>query len=531
VSQGLLLSALATFVLGSTSGNASIGALSSLTPAADKVPYFTSSTAAALTDFTSFGRSLVGAADASAAKTLLTLVPGDVGLGNVDNTSDATKNAAAATLTNKTINASANAISNLTTTMFASNVVDTDGTLAANSDSRISSQKAIKSYAVTGPALSTSGNLATFNGTGGKVIQDSGYSINQSLNTTSTVQHAAIELGHASDTTISRVSAGLIAVEGNTVAMLTGVQAFGSRPTFAGNTPYDSANIAAISPTWTGTHTYNNAITAAGGISITAGNLTLSYATGQPIVDLVRSGTLGTDYPSLQLRTGARYDRIRNTTSGLELACGYSGTPSTLLLSTSNLTINSGNSTAIKVLFQDNGSQTGGIGSNSSYLAYFNSSSGANKFYIQQDGTVLVTNTLAPVVDNSTPLGGSGARWTIVYATTGSINTSDMREKFPFRAIRSAELRVADEIIEGLGFYKWKDAVAKKGERKARWHFGAGAQNVVRAFKRQGLNPALYGMWGEDKIKRNGRVATRQSLRPDELALFLIKAQNERLAA
>lgn len=39
----------------------------------------------------------------SAFKTLLSLVKGDVGLGNVDNTSDSTKNAATVTLTNKTL--------------------------------------------------------------------------------------------------------------------------------------------------------------------------------------------------------------------------------------------------------------------------------------------------------------------------------------------------------------------------------------------------------------------------------------------
>ncbi len=51
------------------------------------------------------------------------------------------------TLTNKSIDASNNTVSNLTTAMFAANVVDTDGTLAANSDTRIPSQKAIKTYA------------------------------------------------------------------------------------------------------------------------------------------------------------------------------------------------------------------------------------------------------------------------------------------------------------------------------------------------------------------------------------------------
>ncbi len=44
------------------------------------------------------------------------LVKSDVGLGNVDNTSDATKNAAAVTLTNKTIDAASNTISNIVNT-------------------------------------------------------------------------------------------------------------------------------------------------------------------------------------------------------------------------------------------------------------------------------------------------------------------------------------------------------------------------------------------------------------------------------
>lgn len=46
-----------------------------------------------------------GQTSVSAFKTALTLVKGDVGLGNVDNTSDATKNAASATLANKTLTA------------------------------------------------------------------------------------------------------------------------------------------------------------------------------------------------------------------------------------------------------------------------------------------------------------------------------------------------------------------------------------------------------------------------------------------
>ncbi|WP_315759294.1 MULTISPECIES: hypothetical protein [unclassified Bradyrhizobium] len=164
-------------------------------------------------------------------------------------------------LTNKTINAASNTISNLALSMFASGVVDTDGTLAANSDTRVATQKAVKTYAdqliaandamvfkgvidcstnpnypaadrgwtykvsiagkiggasginvevgdslicitdgaasgnqatvgaawtiiqvnidgaVTGPASSTDGNFALFNGTSGKLLKDSGVAI------------------------------------------------------------------------------------------------------------------------------------------------------------------------------------------------------------------------------------------------------------------------------------------------------------------------------------------------------------------
>jgi hypothetical protein len=52
---------------GGVGGSNAIEALRRLTPAADKVPYFTSSSAAALTDFPAFGRTLVGNASAGDA--------------------------------------------------------------------------------------------------------------------------------------------------------------------------------------------------------------------------------------------------------------------------------------------------------------------------------------------------------------------------------------------------------------------------------------------------------------------------------
>lgn len=92
------------------------------------------------------GTGAVVRANSPALVTPTGIVKGDVGLGNVDNTSNATERAAVRTLTNASIAGDANTITNLTTAMFATSVVDTDGTLAGNSDTRLASQKAVKSY-------------------------------------------------------------------------------------------------------------------------------------------------------------------------------------------------------------------------------------------------------------------------------------------------------------------------------------------------------------------------------------------------
>ena len=66
----------------------------------------------------------------------------------VDNTesSDLVKLTAVQTLTNKTIDADNNTISNLETDNFKAGVIDTDVTLAANSDVKLATQKATKTY-------------------------------------------------------------------------------------------------------------------------------------------------------------------------------------------------------------------------------------------------------------------------------------------------------------------------------------------------------------------------------------------------
>ncbi len=87
-------------------------------------------TVSQISDSTAIGQTIVTAADAAAVKTSLSLTKTDVGLGNVDNTSDATKNAASVTLTNKTISGANNTLSNIAQSSVTNLTSDLSGKAA-----------------------------------------------------------------------------------------------------------------------------------------------------------------------------------------------------------------------------------------------------------------------------------------------------------------------------------------------------------------------------------------------------------------
>lgn len=108
---------------------------------------------------------------------VVTLVKGDVGLGNVDNTSDATKNSATATLTNKTINGANNTLTvrlanDVTGNLPVTNLASGTG---ANSGSFWRGDGVWAPPAgsgdVQGPGVAADNDLAVFSGTTGKILK------------------------------------------------------------------------------------------------------------------------------------------------------------------------------------------------------------------------------------------------------------------------------------------------------------------------------------------------------------------------
>ena len=127
---------------------------------------------------------------------------------------------------------------------------------------------------------------------------------------------------------------------------------------------------------------------------------------------------------------------------------------------------------------------------------------------------------------------GSGSfRWSTVFAATGTINTSDENEKQDIALLDAAELRVATALKGLIKKFRFRDAVAIKGN-KARIHVGVIAQEVEAAFAAEGLNGLDYGVlcydkWDEE-LDEDGNVAVpsggRYGVRYEELFSFVIAA-------
>lgn len=104
---------------------------------------------------------------------------------------------------------------------------------------------------------------------------------------------------------------------------------------------------------------------------------------------------------------------------------------------------------------------------------------------------VQANNSFRPGADNIYSLGAASYRASVVYAGTGTINTSDEREKQQWSSDLSPEIRAWAKVEYGK--FKFTDAIEKKGDG-ARWHVGLIAQRVKEAFESEGLDAFTYGL-------------------------------------
>jgi hypothetical protein len=174
--------------------------------------------------------------------------------------------------------------------------------------------------------------------------------------------------------------------------------------------------------------------------------------------------------------------------------------------------------------FRKDGAQVGSIGATSGRL-YIGDGDVALRFSDDLDFISPWDASTNAARDGAIDLGNAGNRFKDIYATNGTIQTSDRNEKQDIEAPSDAEQRVAVAAKGLLRKFRWKSAVEEKGEN-ARIHFGIIAQDLQAAFEAEGLDAGRYGMfinstWTDEET---GEERSRMGVRYSELLAFIISA-------
>ena len=134
-------------------------------------------------------------------------------------------------------------------------------------------------------------------------------------------------------------------------------------------------------------------------------------------------------------------------------------------------------------------------------------------------------------IDNTIALGSSSLRFDDAFIKNGVTTGSDQNEKQDIESLTAKELNVAKKLSALFKTYKWKDAVAEKGD-KARTHSGIIAQDMQSAFSAEGLDASNYGLFTSDTwTNEEGKEQTRLGVRYPELFSFIFSSIEARLTA
>jgi len=173
-------------------------------------------------------------------------------------------------------------------------------------------------------------------------------------------------------------------------------------------------------------------------------------------------------------------------------------------------------------VFRKDGTTVGSIGAVGGQI-YIGSDDTAWRF-LASSNAIIPANGTGAGRDNAIDLGTASARLDDIFATNGTIQTSDRNEKQDIAELTDAETRVAVAAKGLLRKFRWQSAVEEKGD-EARTHFGIIAQDLQDAFTAEGLDAGDYAMFISDTwTDDDGVEQTRLGVRYSELLAFIIAA-------
>ena len=196
------------------------------------------------------------------------------------------------------------------------------------------------------------------------------------------------------------------------------------------------------------------------------------------------------------------------------------------------------------VTFRKDGTTLGSIGVHSNAVTGINLRVTTNKSGLRGAASSIIPWYENSDRDNELDLGTSGVRWDDVYATNGTIQTSDENEKQQIAALTDAEITAAKAISKLFKTFKWNDSVTEKGDA-ARTHTGVIAQEVEQAMTDAGLNAGDYAFfisttWWEadgetyenaEDAPEGATERNRKGIRYPQLLSFIGAATEQRLTS
>jgi len=169
------------------------------------------------------------------------------------------------------------------------------------------------------------------------------------------------------------------------------------------------------------------------------------------------------------------------------------------------MVLNRLNSDGSIALFNKDGSSVGSIASGSGRLAIGDRSASLRFVDASQKRISPYNITSLSDYDGLTDLGESGSRFQDIFATNGTIQTSDANEKQQIALLTDDEITAAKAISKLFKTFKWNSAVEAKGDA-ARTHTGVIAQEVQQVMTDAGLDAGNYaffirGVWWETQTE------------------------------